>query len=634
MYTVNVPIMNHSLNAQTREKYLHLMQNAKADRVLLVIFGHGADVDADRKTAESLKENVDYFRKNGIRADVWIGQTIGHGGPLSFAADHAVAPSSYTPMVNLNGQTVPTAFCPLDERFRRRIGEYVAAIAACGAELILLDDDFRMSQHGPEFCCACDNHMARIGELCGEAVSRTDLKELAFSRKANRYREAWLQAQREALHLLASDIRAALDRVSPDTRVGFCTAHAVWGVDGTDPTELSRLLAGENTKPFMRLHGAPYWSVVAQRPMPTVIEMARLLASYCENCGAELLAEGDTYPRPRYNVPASILEMYDAAIRIDGRYHGILKYMVDYNASPDFETGYIRRHIKDLALFDALSSMFEGKKELGVNVFCHRELFKDADFSMGIATYYPRPLAGAMLSLNTIPTVYGSGGICHAVFGEEARHVSLDEIKKGAVLDAVAAQILKERGVDVGICRDLHFENAKVTFLKTPDGETALVRPPELRYAKLALNEKAQTLCYAVIEEEKTPFSYAYENADGAKYVVFCFDSMALPENTGMYRGYMQQKLLKQGIEWIAGEELPAYIGHCPDLYMMCKGNDAGMSVALFNFFADCVDEPVIRLSRTYKNIRFLNCDGVLEGDTVTLSSPITAYSFAAFEVS
>ena len=101
--------------------------------------------------------------------------------------------------------------------------------------------------------------MARIRELCGEDVKREDLKQLVFGQKANRYRHAWLTAQRESLELLAADIRRAVDRVAPTVRVGLCTAHALYGVDGTDPVVLAKLLAG-NTKPFLRLHGAPYWS--------------------------------------------------------------------------------------------------------------------------------------------------------------------------------------------------------------------------------------------------------------------------------------------------------------------------------------------------------------------------------------
>ena len=55
----------------------------------------------------------------------------------------------------------------------------------------------------------------------------------------------------------------------------------------------------------------------------------------------ELVTEGDTYPRPRLWVSSSILEGYDMILRADGYTHTILKYMLDYNSSPSYETGYV-----------------------------------------------------------------------------------------------------------------------------------------------------------------------------------------------------------------------------------------------------------------------------------------------------
>ena len=131
---------------------------------------------------------------------------------------------------------------------------------------------------------------------------------------------------------------------------------------------------------------------------------------------------------------------------------------------------------------------------------------------------------------------------------------------------------------------------------------------------------------------EETPFAYRYENQDGAKFLVLCFDGMGTPRTSGVWHGYMQQALLKDGLAWISGKPLPAYIGGCPNLYTMCKGNEHAMAVALFNFYPDSVDEPIIKLDRAYANIRFLGCEGRIDGDTVTLSSPIGAYTLVAFE--
>ena len=635
MYNVIVPLFNRSVTDRTRDIYLKQFKEAKIDQIFLCTFGYGTQPESDIVTANALRENIEFFKNEGIEAGVWIGYTIGHGCELIVGADNVPDISEYTKMVNLSGETREYVCCPLDEKFRKRISQYVSTIATSGTKLVLLDDDFRMSQHGPTFCCACDLHMARIRELCGEDISREELKRLAFTQKSNKYRKAWLTAQRQSLELLASDIRDAVNEIAPSVRVGFCNSHAVWGVDGTDPVELAKILAGKNTKPFMRTQGAPYWHITRKGPIQSVIEQARHIAYLSKDNGVEIIAEGDTYPRPRYIVPSSLLEMYDMAMRIDGSHNGILKYMVDYNGTAEFETSYLTRHARNIPLMDQLAKMFNDKEMLGVNVSCRCDVFTDADLEMGVSGLYPYPCAGAMMSFNGVSSVYGEGGgICRAVFGEEARHIELKEIENGAILDGIAAKILTDRGVDTGILGEVAFMGKRTTFLTDPEGkEKASVDPPDLRYAEMNISENANVVCSAYFGEEIKTMAYRYQNSNGAKFLVYCFDSMALPRNTGMYRGYMQQKVLKEGIEWISGKKLPAFIEKCPDLYVMCKGGNGKMSVALFNFFADSVDEPVITLDKEYSNIRFINCDGRLEGDRVILDKPIYAYTLAAFEV-
>ena len=368
--------------------------------------------------------------------------------------------------------------------------------------------------------------------------------------------------------------------------------------------------------------------------MAHVIEMARLLAGYCKGCGVELLAEGDVYPRPRYHVPSSILEMYDAVMRIDGGYDGILKYMVDYTSSPTYETGYLSRHTKSIPLKEELRRMFAGKHALGVNVSTPREQFAQADLSLGRVGYSPWPTAGAILATNSIPTVYGEGGICRMVIGEAARSLSPDCLTMGGILDALSAEILCEKGIDVGLDDPVSFSDGKIAYLKAPDGsETVLVCEGDARCASVSLKAGAEILLYAVVGDEKIPFAYRYENGEGAKFVVLCVDATALPRNSGVYRGYLQQELFASAVTWISGQELPVFLPACPDLYTICKGDDTGTAVAFFNFFADSVEDAVVRLDRPYRAVHFLNGEGRLAGDRLYISS-IPAYSFVACSLS
>lgn len=63
--------------------------------------------------------------------------------------------------------------------------------------------------------------------------------------------------------------------------------------------------------------------------MTGVFEIISMCLSFCHNPNAEIVAEGDVYPRPRYHCPASYLELFDAFVRADGQCTGNMKYMLD-----------------------------------------------------------------------------------------------------------------------------------------------------------------------------------------------------------------------------------------------------------------------------------------------------------------
>lgn len=638
MYRISVPVINAMVTEETKDRYLEELKAARANRVLLIPCGSHEDEDDLRKRCAALRENAAFFGAHGIESAIWVGSTIGHGMPLA-GAKMVPTDSRYQPLVNLAGDVLPDTCCPFDERFRKRTGRYIAGLAKySGIKLIFLDDDYRLSQHGSEFCCACDLHMARIRELCGEDVSRADLKKLAFGAKANKYRAAWLTAQRESLELLAKDIRAAVDEVDTGTCVALCAAHSIWGVDGSSATEIAKLLAGNN-RPVARLHPAPYWAVHSTMPLPVVFEIARMFAHFSKDAGCELIAEGDTYPRPRYNTPSSYLELFDAVIRADGQYDGTLKYMIDYCSHVDYETGYVKRHVRNLPLMEGISELFDGKTACGVSVTVDPKVMEYADFEMGDAytNNYPLPAAGRMMAQISIPTTYEDGGICVALFGENARRYPPENIRKGAILDAVAARILTARGVDVGLRGEGRFAASSASMVSSPDDEYVVcIKRQAGRFLIAELDARCDIKLKAdVAGAGSIPFVYRYENAAGQRFTVYLGDTMGIPNLSALGKGYYLQSLMTESVEWIAGERLPAVCGKNPELYLLCKKSEDGrrMAVGLFNCFADSVLDPVITLDGVYSKVRFVGCSGALNGDTVVLDAPVGAFSFVAFEV-
>jgi hypothetical protein len=404
--------------------------------------------------------------------------------------------------------------------------------------------------------------------------------------------------------------------------------------------EIAKILAGKN-QPILRLTGAPYWATKKRQfSFVAAIEIARMLASFAERKGVELMSEGDVYPRPRYTCPACYLELYDAVTRIDGGYDGVLKYMFDYLAGPSFEMGYLEHHKENQPYIEHLSDMFEGGANAGVRIISRPHTYRKADLDLGLVTdITPRPLDATMLGSCSIPTVYRGRGVCNSAFGENARDMDIGLLGNGTILDAVSAVILSERGVDVGLTSYGALAEQTIASVCTDDpAYKSFVMDGKVRVLPAVLSEHAKPLLFVSAPKRENALAYSYENRNGERFLVFLFEGESFNAPTrvclsGLIKNYAIQRVLLETIPWVARQKLPAYAKGHPELYLMCQTSGAGMSVALFNCFADPITKLKIHLDRPYRRIECLNCEASLEGETVTLSTRLYGYCSAAFRV-
>ena len=633
MYKISVPIMSSTVNEKNRERYVQLCREAGAERIFFAV------ASVMEPISPSLAENVAYFRSQGFAVGIWT-DSIGHGKVLDHV-ENATDDDTFAQIVDITGSVRHHASCPMGASFQAYLSNRITELADTGAEFIMLDDDFRMSQHGGELCCACPMHLGRMAEWLGEEISLEKIRPYVLSGKPNKYRDAWLHAQNEGLLEMARSIRAEVDKKHIDVTVCLCTASSVWNVDGTDIVAISKILAGEN-KPILRLTGAPYWAYSRSRrfSLVTVMEVARMLASFVDGEGFDLMSEGDVYPRPRYTCPASYLELYDAATRADGGYSGILKYMFDYVAGPELETGYLHFHKENTPFLEKIHALFPNGANAGVRIVTHPHTFKDADLDRTVARELsPMPVDGTMLASCGIPTVYRGEGICNSVFGENAR--SLDEclMDDGLILDAVSAMILTERGVDVGLSEYSGLDDKKISFVCTNDSEyKSFVDNGSVRFLNASLKTEAEPLLFSASPCGKETIAYRYENAKGQRFLVFLFEgeSIGTPMQvcmSGILKNYATQRVLAQTVPWVARQPIPAYCVGNPDLYLMCEQDGDAMSVVLFNCFADPLVNPTIILDEKYDSIECIRCEAELSGNRVTLCDTLHGFSYAMFRV-
>ncbi len=626
-YDIIVPVKTSHLNAEEKKNCLNLLQEYGIHRILLTLEPLTYGIYRE------LADDIAFFTENGIEVMVWYGETMGHG--VALAGQLRTSTPRFTPIVNPKGEGAVFAFCPLDPKFQAFVLENIRTIVKAGAKGILLDDDYRLSNRSYGIGCGCSYHRAEIALRLGREVDSDTLNAAVLHGDPNPIRDAWYQAQGDSLRSFSARIRQAVDEIDPTVRVGLCGGQSTWDTDGVSAAELAEILAGD-TRPFLRLCGAPYWAWRQNPVMTGVFEITSMYRSFCHNPDMELVAEGDVYPRPRYNCPASYSELFDAFIRASGDYNGNMKYILDYYSVPKYETGYLRLHKRNLPRMAEWEAFFHDGIRTGVRVYETMEKFRQAwlpgeDFDPHVLSSTPYPHGGCMLAACGIPTTYEGDGLCGLAFGENARYLEDDALESGLILDASAARILTQRGVDVGLRRELSFA---ITYPNIEHFETTsvMIDMGVMRYLEAEL---APNVCIeSTIEKNgiRCPLSYRYENQNGQRFLVYLFDSLELPRNSGWLFSYERQKQLYQAVTWLSGTVLPAYIGNNPYVYSLMKRDGDTITLGFFNCFADWILSPCIVLDEAYRVDTYCQTSGREEEGKLILDD-IPPFDFVGISI-
>ena len=644
-YKISVPMINGSVERMGREALADALKELGAERVMLSLDCYETDTEKKNKALYDLRKNCEYFHGKGFEVCVWIWTFMING-------EHDFTSLS---MVKSEEKVHKNFACPLDEKFRAFAGEYIADIAKCGADMIMFDDDFRLGFYSKSTMgCICEHHRKRICEDIGENISREDLARKILEGGKNKYRDAWIKENGYSLELFAKNVRNYVDKVAPNVRVGLCACLSSWDIDGTDPLRLATLLAGANTRPFIRLIGAPYWAsgdpTAWGNRLQDVIELERMESAWIGDADVEIMAEGDCYPRPRIKCPAAFLEGFDTAMRASSATDGILKYAIDYTSSPKYERGYIEFHKRNRKLYDVIDANMREKRACGVRVYENPQKVANMDLSKSeepavSAQYSFFSSAARMLASQAIPTVYEGRGVCGIAFGENARYLDEDARKSGLIIDGSAARILHEKGIDVGI---ESIGDAIPSVAEYFYGYDELIATYGARINNHLFNKNIKILSegrqngvgISIMGENSgdiaVPMAYTYENSNKERYLVLNIEAgdCAAKIDMSIMKHYLRGRQIADNVEWLSGgKRLPAYSYGNPSVYLMAKEDGDCLTVGLWNFYADIAIEPIVELGETYRELRCLwGCDGRLFGDKVKLTD-IPAYGAVFLEV-
>lgn len=616
--------MNMAVNEDNFGGYLKELSRIKVDRIFialerepLYLTGKEQSVYLDR-----LKRNRELFMKNGYQVGVWF-NAYGFGTPLSGKLIKNT--ENFVRIKSVVGAQHPCcdAICPEEKNFVDLYADLVVKIAKLGFDMIMLDDDFCLSVR-PGLGCFCDSHLKLLEDELGEKLDFNNLKKLIFTGGENKYRNAWLKVMGETNAKFAKIVRNAVDSVNKSIRIGFCAGFSSWDIEGIDAIELTKILAGNN-KPFLRFTGAPYW--VAKpvnrfrgQSLAGVIEDARAQEAYSSGSGVEVFIENDSYPRPRYMTPSSLIESFALAMRASSGV-GELSYLMDYVSSPEYETGYMDHRLYNMPLYKFIDKNFDNKTCVGVKIFnqMHKiqkqeipEHFSEYDI---LASHFNR--GAEFLAVNGVPTCYGEGADYGAAFGEDARYIK--SFCKKMVVDAKAAKILSEQGYDLGfesmeVCPTPKFERmgdekALLTYSICVNG-----------YFKFNLKDSAAVLSEFDSDNERFPASYKY-CSNGVEFLVLCFDVNIVPHQSAVLRSYFRAKQLH---DFFTG--LPK-INKSNCLYQICKKGDGETAILFINLSENPIINGEIILDDYYSELKTCFVDAELKGCKITIKSFVAPYA-------
>ena len=657
MYRLCVPVMLNSHNKRGREEIARHLRECSADTVMLVFNRVLCNDELLAETAREFCENKTYFESKGFRVSAWLAPTIGYGGPSSSDGD---APNRYTHIISDKGKDCTGAYCPLDENFVADFLNTLGAVIDTGVEEIMFEDDYTLGggKMFRESGCLCHRHRKLLAERTGEDLDFEEMHKRLYGGKTNEYRKAFLALQRETLLEFTQKIEKFAHAKNPTLRLGLSANASSYNIEGATFAELVRATAG-NTRPFVRMTGAPYWDQIPS--LAANIESIRLQCHWLEDTGAELWTEGDTYPRPRCVIPSAWLEGYDMALRASGGSHGILKYMSEYQSLQSYETGYFDRHARNLPHYAEIERRFAKGQGTGLNIVEYTSLFENQDLCTDVTadTLYGYggylPLVSQWFATEcSIPVTYGrAGDEPSLIFGENARYAGERELSRGAILDAAAARILAERGIDVGFESYEKIDAPTVEYFKEYNDFATAICQRGSKWYSFRLKKGAEVLSeHPVLDgagfgnysedlwatAPRISGTYRYENANGQRFTVFPFIAETAwgkgVWRKGAFKGYYRQRQLAEACEWVARRPLPAVCLGNPGAYIICKRNEnGGLTVGLWNFFADEIISPEILLDREYSRADIYRNSGHIEGRRLLLDRDIPPYGFVFFTV-
>lgn len=178
-----------------------------------------SDFNEIREKAAKMGQAADEMRDLGIIPSL---QLISLGHPDNKVTTSSVNNLGYRPAVSETGVATANQTCPRDTAFQnawaRRYAIYCEAVQP---DNVMIDDDLRLTQHGPaNHICFCDECIRQFNEEYGHSYTREALWK-AMNDNLPGIRNEWVAFSQESLAQFARRIAEEVHKVAPNAHMGL-----------------------------------------------------------------------------------------------------------------------------------------------------------------------------------------------------------------------------------------------------------------------------------------------------------------------------------------------------------------------------------------------------------------------------
>ena len=564
--------------------------------------------------AEVFCKEYDLFRDKlldrGMECGILVQASIGHGGAL----DNEIPFKKY---VNLTNGMEQNVCCPYDENLRDHFREVMKLLASHKPKIIMVDDDLRLMYRNGRGC-ACSMHLAEFNSRAGTDFTTEELYRSIKEESKNKvkYRDIFIQTQREASIGLAKAMREGIDSVDKTIQGAFCAC----GDDCEFAEEMAQVLCGEGNPSIVRINNGRYTPLGGHEFTYAMLRAAKQV-NILKNKVDIILAETDTCPQNRYSTGAQFLHSHFMGTLLEGAVgakHWITRFV---SFEPDSGRAYRKILSKNIGLYEAVCEIVPKLKPVGcrIPISNKREFYFDKEGAYDIP--YSYSWATHALERLGLP-LYFSSEIGGATFmtGDADKGFSDEELMKmfeGVLfLASDSLKALNERGfLEYTGVKTEKWTGENITGeIISLNNNTCEKQKNALKLIPQNVDVKIDSIAYHLKDGKEIkplfPATTVYKNKLGGTVISFCGIPRAL---FNYIEGFSflneSRKLQLVNLLKITGC-LPVYYTGDEDVYLRVGYYDDKLFCALFNLSFDIIDEISLCLDMDAKKIEIINSQG------------------------